>query len=1072
MSLLSRELVFIILQFLDEEKFKESVHRLEKESGFFFNTKYFDEKVLAGEWDEVEKYLSGFTKLDDNRYSMKIFFEIRKQKYLEALDKQDKAKAVEILEQDLRVFSTFNEELYKEITQLLTLHNFRENEQLSKYGDTKTARAIMLGELKKLIEANPLFRDKLTLPTLRSSRLRTLINQSLNWQHQLCKNPRPNPDIKTLFIDHTCAVPNGPMAPSPVNQQPVTPLTKPTSCSWLGAHDPFPPGAANAGPLASWMVPASGASTVQAAVVTPASIPLTQNQVSVLKRPPATPGVVDYQNPDHELMKRLRLAPSVEEVTYPAPRQHALLSLEHLPLKTALALHQGSAVTSMEFHPMKNTLLLVGSSTGEITLWELAGREKLVSRPFRIWDMANCSPPLQAFIANETPMSVTRVAWSPDGNFIGVAYTKHLIHLYAFSGPNELSQHAEVDAHVGAVNDLGFANPNRQLRVVTCGDDKLIKVWDISGTKHFTFEGHEAPVYSICPHQKENAQFIFSTAIDGKIKGWIFYDNVSSRFEYDAPGKWCTTMLYSADGTRLFSCGASKDGQTFLVEWNQSEREIKRNYLGFQKMLVGMVHFDTSKNHFLAVGEDRQIKFWDMDNSNVLTSTDAEGGLAALPRLRFNREGNLLAVSTADNGFKILANQAGFRSLSAVETSALENMRTPADSSLLTAVPVTPVPPPVAPVSCKVEPVSCKVEPVICKVERGSPVRLSPMLNGVDPPKPRIDEFEDKPEPWQVAEILDPAQCRQATLPDITDISTKVVRLLYTNSGDGILVLGFNGIQRLYKWVRNEQNPSGKATAAAAPQHWQPNSGLLMTNHVSGVNREEANLCIALSKNDSYVMSAAGGKVSLFNMMTFKVMATFMPTPPASTFLAFHPQDNNVIAIGVEDSTIHIYNVRVEELKTKLRGHQKRITGLAFSPHLSMLVSSGADAQICFWSIVTWEKRKSVAIQMPAGNAASGDTRVQFHVDQIRVLAVHETQLAILMLTGWNVSDSGFLNTRCLLLYLQQYTLRLRCRISPSAYLPQGNQGLSPLVVAAHPQEPNQFAVGLNDGSVKVIETD
>lgn len=61
--------------------------RLEQESGFFFNMKYFEEKVIGGEWDEVEKYLSGFTKVDDNRYSMKIFFEIRKQKYLEALDK-------------------------------------------------------------------------------------------------------------------------------------------------------------------------------------------------------------------------------------------------------------------------------------------------------------------------------------------------------------------------------------------------------------------------------------------------------------------------------------------------------------------------------------------------------------------------------------------------------------------------------------------------------------------------------------------------------------------------------------------------------------------------------------------------------------------------------------------------------------------------------------------------------------------------------------------------------------------------------------------------------------------------
>jgi hypothetical protein len=45
-----------------------------------------------------------------------------------------------------------------------------------------------------------------------------------------------------------------------------------------------------------------------------------------------------------------------------------------------------------------------------------------------------------------------------------------------------------------------------------------------------------------------------------------------------------------------------------------------------------------------------------------------------------------------------------------------------------------------------------------------------------------------------------------------------------------------------------------------------------------------------------------------------QVMTTFMPPPPAATFLAFHPQDNNIIAIGMEDSTIQIYNVRVDEV--------------------------------------------------------------------------------------------------------------------------------------------------------------
>ncbi|KAJ0532432.1 putative transcription factor interactor and regulator LisH family [Helianthus annuus] len=113
MSSLSRELVFLILQFLDEEKFKETVHRLEQESGFFFNMRYFEEMVTNGDWDEVEKYLSGFTKVDDNRYSMKIFFEIRKQKYLEALDKKDRSKGVDILVKDLKVFSAFNEDLLR-----------------------------------------------------------------------------------------------------------------------------------------------------------------------------------------------------------------------------------------------------------------------------------------------------------------------------------------------------------------------------------------------------------------------------------------------------------------------------------------------------------------------------------------------------------------------------------------------------------------------------------------------------------------------------------------------------------------------------------------------------------------------------------------------------------------------------------------------------------------------------------------------------------------------------------------------------------------------------------------------
>ena len=56
---------------------------------------------------------------------------------------------------------------------------------------------------------------------------------------------------------------------------------------------------------------------------------------------------------------------------------------------------------------------------------------------------------------------------------------------------------------------------------------------------------------------------------------------------------------------------------------------------------------------------------------------------------------------------------------------------------------------------------------------------------------------------------------------------------------------------------------------------WQTTSGIVMANDISETNLEETVACIALSNNDSYVMCASGGKVSLFNMMTFKVILPF-----------------------------------------------------------------------------------------------------------------------------------------------------------------------------------------------------
>lgn len=53
--------------------------------------------------------------------------------------------------------------------------------------------------------------------------------------------------------------------------------------------------------------------------------------------------------------------------------------------------------------------------------------------------------------------------------------------------------------------------------------------------------------------------------------------------------------------------------------------------------------------------------------------------LQASPRLRFNKEGSLLAVTTSDNGIKILANSDGSRLIRMLESRAVDKIRGPSE---------------------------------------------------------------------------------------------------------------------------------------------------------------------------------------------------------------------------------------------------------------------------------------------------------------------------------------------------------------------------------------------------------
>ncbi|XP_048425990.1 protein TPR3 isoform X1 [Pyrus x bretschneideri] len=92
----------------------------------------------------------------------------------------------------------------------------------------------------------------------------------------------------------------------------------------------------------------------------------------------------------------------------------------------------------MDFHPVQHTLLL-GTNAGDISLWEVSSRDKLMSRSFQVWDIGASSMMLKATLIKDPCVSVKRILWSPM-----VLYLELHIQLYSYFGGNEIHQHLEV----------------------------------------------------------------------------------------------------------------------------------------------------------------------------------------------------------------------------------------------------------------------------------------------------------------------------------------------------------------------------------------------------------------------------------------------------------------------------------------------------------------------------------------------------------------------------------------------------------------------------------------------------
>ncbi|XP_048332376.2 protein TPR3 isoform X1 [Ziziphus jujuba] len=659
----NQELIFSVLKFFNEKGYKETAHMFERESKCYFNRRYFEEMVLSANWDEAEKYLSDFTQIDDNQHSTKTYFLIRRNKFLEALDRNDRAKALEIFKKDLKTFSDRSVDLYKEVVQLMTLDDIWKHDSLSKYGNLGNASRNTVLQLNWMIEMNPLFIGKLEFPSIVSQSLQCLFNQRVE---------------------------------------------------------------------------------------------------------------------------------------------------------------SGYCFDMKYFEEM----MLSGN-------WDEA--EKYISGFTKIGDNS---------YSNDI--------------FLLIRKCKFL---------EALDRKDHVKATEILVNDLVMFKP---------------------------------------------------------INGDFF------------------------------------------------------------KQMAQLLKLDDIWKH-----------------KSVLEFEDFES-------LRRNTALQLKNIIEANPLFNSKLKSPSIKSQSDLDD---------AESSK------------------------------ISKTER-----KDTYLNNAVGIK------------WQ---------CMRLSYTEGYDISA----LTYTNEGDAVLLLLTNA-HILWKWP-------GQVNAIDRPWICQPKDAFTMKNEYGGINHEVVDPYFALSTNDSYLYSASGGKVSVFNMKTLEKEDSIMPPPPAATCIAIDP-DSNKVAIGMRNSTIIIYNRLSKEIEAELVGHTGRVTGLAFSKALNILVSSGADAKIFTWNVNRWKKRlKTLLLLRPTLYID-----IWFHQDQRHFLLVHKYRLAIYRAytlkceLKWTPSiripisfakfscDGQVYASFCNgdIIIFDGSTLGPLYVILGEVYMEKNRSFGHTPVIAAHPKKPYQFAVGLSNGDCYVIE--